>query len=394
MSAEPPLPKPTLSIEDSLLTALVSGVATAAVTGTLTYPFDFIKTQNQLNNWKAMDKFKIPSNSPTSLAQLFKGCSALVIGNAVKSSFRIFLYHWLSSFMAIDAVDAHGNHVGRTTAPRLVIAGAMSGFFETLCLIPFENIKIHMIQNQLLLNEKTRLANSGSNIDVTGFVLDKHHKPAQNLFLKQYVSPHAYFTTDVLAQYKGKSSTRFSSTHIVKHSKVDALKRLYNKNPSLTFWGTVKEIYSIKGINGFAYGGLITVVRQTMISTIWLSSYNWTKQVLLPHHKGGEGWFSDQYTLIQSVGLQLAAAGAVIATTQPIDIVKSHMQLKNSHSAYKDSLRTAYKLVMQNGVFTLYRGWFPRGVKVAVSGGFSATFYAYFERMINTASTKTVFSNE
>lgn len=383
------------SLQDSLLTALVSGTTSAAVVGTVTYPFDFIKTQSQLNNWKAIEKFKIPSNAPTSLAHLFKGCSALVIGNVVKSSARIFLYNWLSNFMALDSSDPQGNHTTRTTAPRIVIAGAMSGVIETVCLIPFENIKIHMIQNMSLLNEIRRVAQEGSKLDVTGYSIpDKHHKPVQNIFNKQYVSPHAYFTNEILAQYKGKNLSRFSSSHLAKQSKRDAILHHYNKNPSLTFFGTVKEIYSIKGFKGFFYGGFITVVRQTMISAIWLSAYNSTKQVFLPHHKAGEGWFSEQYTLLQSLGLQLAAAGAVILTTQPIDMIKTHMQLKNSHTAYKDSLRTAYRIVLENGFFALYRGSLARGVKVSISGGLSITLYSYFERLINAASTKTVFSSE
>ncbi|EGV61140.1 mitochondrial carrier [Yamadazyma tenuis ATCC 10573] len=271
----------------------------------------------------------------------------------------------------------------------------MSGFIETICIIPFENIKITMIQNMSLYNEITKVKEIGSNVDVTGYSIPgKHHKPPQNIFNKQYISPHAYFTSEVLASFRGVNPSKFSSTHLVKHTKMDALKHKYNKNPSLTFWGTVREIYSIKGPKGFMYGSLITIVRQTMISSIWLSSYNTTKQVFLPHHKSGEGWFSEQYTLYQYLGLQLVAAAVVIVTTQPIDVVKSYMQSKNSHTAYKDSLSTAYKIVLEHGFSGLYKGYFPRGIKVAVAGSISASFYAYFEQLISTASSKTVFSND
>lgn len=383
----------TNSIESSLLTALVSGTSAAALVGTLTYPFDFIKTQAQLNNVNAMHKFNVPSNSPVSIAQLYKGCSALVTGSVVKNSARIFLYHWLSNFMSMELVDSHGNHIKRTTAPRIVIAGIIVGFIETLLIIPFENIKITMVQNMTLKNELSKF--QGSNIDITGYSNpSKHHKPIQNVFQKQYISPHSYFTSEMVAALYKNTGSRFSSTHIVKHTKKDALKVKYNQNPSLSFWSTIKEIYSIKGAKGFGYGSLITLVRQTMISTIWLSSYNSTKQIFLPHHKAGEGWFSEQFSLLQTAGLQLAAATAVIVTTQPIDFVKTHMQLKNSHTAYKDSLSTAYRLMMQNGFSVLYRGSFPRGLKVFISGGLSATFYGYFERLVDSASTKTVFSSD
>lgn len=380
------------NIDNNLLTALVSGTTTAALVGTITYPLDFIKTQSQLNNVKSALKYGIPSNSPSSLAQLFKGGSALVIGNVLKNSARLFLYHWLSNFMALEGENHNGNHKKKTTAPRIVIAGIMSGFLETLWLIPFENIKITMIQNMSLTNEIERCNNQGNKVDVTGYSIpNKHHKPSQNVFKHHYISPHAYYTSDLIAAYKGLSQLRFS-THIVKHTKTDQLKYRYNQHPSLTFLGAVREIYNVKGLRGFSYGGCITLVRQVAISSIWLSTYNWTKQLYLPHNKSHDGWFGDSYTVFQLVALQVVASTAVITCTQPLDVIKSHMQLKNSHTIYRDSLRTAYRLVLDNGLGALYRGTLPRGIKVLVSGGLSANFYAYFEQLFATVSTTTVFS--
>ncbi|CAH6721163.1 hypothetical protein CLIB1444_05S04962 [[Candida] jaroonii] len=381
------------NIEGSLLSALVSGTSTAAVVGTLTYPLDFIKHSTQLNHPQQIAKYKIPSNGPHSMAQLFKGCSALVTGNILKNGARIFSYHWASNFMSLESQDSHGNSIKKTTAPRIVIAGFMSGMLETLWLIPFENIKIAMIQNQLLRNEIDSCLKQGLKIDVTGQSIDMHHKPTQNIFKNHYISPHIYFTNELAAQYKGLNVSRFSTTHM-KHTKKDALKQKYNKNPSLTLSGVIKEIYTLKGTKGFAYGGFITFIRQGAISSIWLSTYNWTKQLYLPHNKSHDGWFGESLTLIQSVGLQVAASAAVITITQPIDVVKSHMQSKNSHVIYKDSLGTAYRLVMEQGFTSLYKGTLPRGIKVLVSGGLSANLYAYFESMFNNASSKTVFSNE
>lgn len=67
--------------EDNLLTALVSGTTAAGVAATITYPFDFIKTQQQLNNGASLKKWNITGNYPSSLGQLYKGGSALVIGS-------------------------------------------------------------------------------------------------------------------------------------------------------------------------------------------------------------------------------------------------------------------------------------------------------------------------
>ena len=100
-----------------------------------------------------MKKWNIPGNYPNSLAQLYKGGSALVLGSIVKNGTRIIAYNWLTQFMSIDSHNGNNN---KTTAPRIVIAGVMSGFIETLWLIPFENVKITMIQNQTLANELNR----------------------------------------------------------------------------------------------------------------------------------------------------------------------------------------------------------------------------------------------
>lgn len=387
----------SLDLKDSLLTALMAGGSTAAAVGTLTYPLDFLKTQQQLNNPVTAAKFKMPSNTPSSLAQIFKGGSAYVTGSIIKNAARIILYRWSSNFMALETQDAQGNAIKKTTAPRIVIAGIMSGFLETLWIIPFENIKITMIQNMSLYNELNNTKNGGINVDITGYSIpEKHHRPPQSIFKKQYISPHAYFTSEVLSQFKGKNVSRFSpsSTHIVKHTKKDVLKHRYNKAPSLTFYGTIREIYSIKGLRGFTQGSFITIVRQTMISSIWLSSYNWTKQLFLPHNHSHDGWFGQSFTLFQLAGLSFLASAAVIVTTQPVDVVKSHLQLKNGYTAYKDSLSTAYLLVVERGFGALYKGALPRGLKVLLSGGLSTNFYAYFEHLANAASNETVFSNE
>ncbi|CCE86579.1 Piso0_005076 [Millerozyma farinosa CBS 7064] len=379
---------------DNLLTALVAGSTAAAVSATLTYPLDCVKTQQQLNNEGYMKKFGIPGNYPSSISQLYKGGSALVIGNVIKNSARLISYNWSTKFMSVDSVDSKGNKVKKTTAPRIVIAGIMSGIIETLWIIPFENIKITMIQNMTLRNEISRCTAEDFKFDITHVTThNKHHKPSQNVFERQYVSPHIYYTSDLQHQYKtGKPPTRFQAGQL-HPSKLDAQKIQYNSRPTLTFLGTIQEIYSLKGLRGFAAGASITVLRQGAISACWLSTYNATRQLLDPHAKSGEqSWFGHNHTAMQSIGLHLFSSVAVIAVTQPIDVVKSHRQSKNGKSIYKDSLSTAYKLFVRQGPRSLWKGALPRGIKVAVSGGLTASLYAYFEQLVNVATDQTVFT--
>mmetsp|Transcript_6972 Transcript_6972/g.8842 ORF Transcript_6972/g.8842 Transcript_6972/m.8842 type:complete len:387 (+) Transcript_6972:31-1191(+) len=376
---------------DNLLTALLSGTTAAAISSTLTYPLDCIKTQQQLNDVGRMHKFNMPGNYPSTIAQLFKGGSALVIGTVMKNSARLVLYNWLTKFMTLDGSDGHK----KISAPRIVIAGVMSGFLETLWIIPFENIKITMIQNMTLHNEILRAAEHGIKYDVTGTtVLNKHHKPITNVFSKQYISPHAYFTADILSHYKGhnKPTSRFqvASKH---HNTKDILKAKYNKHPTMTFLGTIREIYSLKGLRGFLSGTCITMVRQVAISTVWLSTYNATRQLLDPHSNSNEqSWFGHKHTAFQLVGLHLLSSIAVVAATEPLDVVKSHLQLKNGKLVYKDSLSTAYRLFMEQGYRSLWKGALPRGIKIAVNGGLTASIYTYVDQLAGVAGGQTVFA--
>lgn len=386
---------------DSLLTALISGCTAAAVSGTLTYPLDFIKTQQQLNNHAYMNKWNIPGNYPGSIAQLYRGCSALVIGLVIKNATRLISYNWLLKFMAIDTYDSQGNSKTKTSPPRIVIAGAMSAFIETLWLIPFENIKIVMIQNQTLQNEITRLEKAKIPFDITGGSSTsgvsggiKHHHQRRlspgNLFTKQYISPHAYFSSELLAQYNGKHHSKFS--HSASHNKLDALISKYNKNPTLTYLGTIKEMYQMKGVGAFTAGTFITFTRQMAISWVWLSTYNATRQLIDPHNSE-QSWFGHKHTAIQLIGLHVLSSIAVIGFTQPLDVIKSHIQSKNGKAIYKDSLSTAYRLFVEQGPRSLFKGALPRGLKVLVSGGLTAAIYSYVEDIVNVAGGQTVFAS-
>lgn len=386
-----------LSNGDSLLTALVSGFFASAVSATFTYPLDSMKTQQQLTNNALLKKHNLEVAYSKTIGQFFKGGSALVIGSLFKNSARIILYNWLSKFMSIDTHDANGEHRQKTSAPRMVIAGAMSGFIETLWIIPFENIKITMVQNMLLHNEIIKYSDR---FDVTGhYVSNKHHKPIQNIFSKQYVSPHAYLTSELYAQLKGaRPTSKFNQgsnkIHPNYHSttKLDSLKMKYNKSPSSTFLHTIKEMYQLKGMSAFTSGTCITFIRQIALSGVWLSTYNATRQLIDPHNTSNEqSWFGHKHTAIQLVGLHVLSSTAVVLATQPLDVIKTHLQLKNGKLVYRDSLSTAFKLFLSQGPTAMFKGAIPRGLKILINGGLTAAVYGKVEDLVNVASDQQVF---
>lgn len=370
---------------DNLVTALISGTSAAMLTAMVTFPFDSLKTQLQISDSAYMAKWNAPSNSPTSIAQLFKGSSALVLGAAVKNGTRLILYNWLSQFMSLDS---HPGDLGmKTTAPRIVIAGAISGFFETLVLIPFENIKINMIQNMMLSNE----VKDTSAMTPVKPPTSTRNTSQPNVFKRQYVLPNAYYSAETIAQATGKT-LRFSHSQAHVNATVEAMKKHYNKHPSMTFSSMAREMYAVRGLHAFTAGALITMVRQMAVATLWMWTYNAARQALDPH-SSSQNWFGHSHTAAELLGLHLLSCGAVIMTTQPLDVIKTTMQSKNGKFVYKDSLTAAYRIVIQQGFKALYRGAFPRAIKVLVSGGLTAAVYSQVEKLTVHVGKQKVFNN-
>lgn len=329
----------------------------------------------------------------SSISHIMTGSSALVAGAVIKNFARIVSYDWASNFMAIDnLLDKK-----KTSAPRVVIAGAMSGFMETIWIVPFERIKTTMIQNRLLVAEIA--GNPDKNVDITGSKLEKSHKPVA--LSKHYISPHAYYTSELIKQLKaGKGPSKFQHHHY-RHAHpggvgggIDALKVEFNKTPALTLVKTARQMYALEGIHAFTAGTMITFARQIATSAAWFSTYNATRQLIDPHGKSKEPrWFSLNIGTMQQTFLYIVSAGAVVALTQPLDVIKSHIQLKNGKLLYRDSLSTAYNLVAKRGVMLLFAGALPRGFKIAFHGSLTALMYGNFESAINTLGNKSVFTD-
>lgn len=314
------------------------------------------------------------------------GSSALVTGSIIKNFARIVSYNWASNFMAIETLPDKR----KSSAPRVVIAGAMSGFMETIWIVPFERIKTTMIQNRLLVAEIK--GNPDKSVDITGSKLDKMHKPP--VLSRQYISPHAYYSSELIAQLKsGKATSKFLHHHR-HHGGIDALKAEFNKAPALSFFKTVRQMYALEGIHAFTAGTMITFARQIATSAAWFSTYNATRQLIDPHGKSMEPrWFSLNIGAVQQTFLHIVSAGAVVVLTQPLDVIKSHIQLKNGKLLCRDALSTGYRLVARHGVTLLFAGALPRGFKIAAHGSLTAIMYGNFESAINALGNKSVFTD-
>lgn len=321
------------------MTAIIAGVAASVAQTTLTYPFEFAKTVSQLNRRVPDAKGKVPSPQlPHHFKSYFSGCGALNAGNALKSGSRFLVFNAASKFMATDN--------GKTSAPRLVIAGAMTGFVESLWIIPFENIKTTMIESTLILDAREKAAE-------TKMDPAKLAKPegSKKLFHKSI------------------------SSELANHPMVIA-KRKWDKTPASNFHQAVQEIYQTRGLRGFLQGTVPTLVRQCSNSAVRFGTYTWLRSLF---SRGGEM----NHYLTFAVGV--TSSVMVVAVTQPIDVVKTRMQSRETYYLYRNSFNCAYRIFVQEGVRAFWAGWVPRLLKVGTSGGVAFTVYQHVENQITRA---------
>lgn len=76
---------------------------------------DFVKTQNQL--CRRINGITFQTPEPSKL--LFRGASALILGNSIKSLARFSVYNSSTKFMT--------DKNGQLAAPQVVVAGMMTG---------------------------------------------------------------------------------------------------------------------------------------------------------------------------------------------------------------------------------------------------------------------------
>lgn len=89
-------------------------------------PFEFVKTQAQLCRHIGGIKYEMPDPGRV----LFRGVPALIAGNSLKAFTRYSVYSSTTKYM---------NERGQPTRPQALIAGVVTGFVESLIIVPFES---------------------------------------------------------------------------------------------------------------------------------------------------------------------------------------------------------------------------------------------------------------
>ncbi|SCU95506.1 LADA_0G15984g1_1 [Lachancea dasiensis] len=312
---------------EPLLTSIVAGSTAAVFQTTVSYPFEFLKTGLQLHR-------ALPGAPPFEMMHqvktYFAGCAALNVGTLLKTATRFTTFD-----SACQLLRDPESGSSMLSGPRLLAAGVITGFMESLLVIPFENIKTTMVENAL------RSQNPG---------LEKSTSEARPRF------------------------------HASKPAKLHSRQKWflhYESHPSSNFFTTIQEMYRTRGVRGFGQAAVCTIIRQTSNSAVRFTTYTSLKQLISPNKPLNEYY---------AFALGLVSSCAVVAVTQPIDVIKTRMQSKYSYFNYKNSLNCAYRIFVEEGVPMFWKGWAPRLMKVGLSGGVSFGVFQYVENLMNSVA--------
>ncbi|KAI8926308.1 mitochondrial carrier domain-containing protein [Entophlyctis helioformis] len=129
--------------------SILAGGIAGAIEGTMTYPMEFAKTQLQLQNASSQKAFNGPVDVLVKTVQtkgvmgIYKGLSALVIGNSSKAAVRFLSFEQLRKALADEN--------GKLSGSRMVLAGLGAGVSEAaLVVTPSETINSFTTKNQAI----------------------------------------------------------------------------------------------------------------------------------------------------------------------------------------------------------------------------------------------------
>lgn len=323
-----------------LSTAMFGGAIAAIVQTTSTYPLEYLKTISQIENKSIMIKECIIPHD--SMRPLFTGCLPLSIGMAMKASSRMFIFHAFSNFMAQDNGD--------TNAPRVVVAGLMTGVLESFWAIPFENIKVRLIENSMI---KYGLRTT--------------------------------YDEEVVEKKVEEKGTRLSKRPSItpENPRLEAWK-YYHKNPSNTLSGIIREMYATGGVLAFTQGSSMTIARQCMNSMVWYSTYSALQQLMDPSREA--------ISELELLGMGFVSSLAVVGVTQPMDVLKTRMQSRDYRVVYKDMMTCLALIFFKEGPRKLWAGSVPRFVKVSCSSTVTLFTYTWVTSIVNNLSEMKPFA--
>jgi solute carrier family 25 (mitochondrial citrate transporter), member 1 len=115
-----------------------------------------------------------------------------------------------------------------------------------------------------------------------------------------------------------------------------------------------------------------------MNSMVWYSTYSALQQLMDPSR--------DSITELELLGMGFASSLAVVAVTQPMDIIKTRMQSRDYRVVYKDMMTCIALIFFREGAGKFWAGAVPRFVKVSCSSTVTLLTYQWVTAAVNQLS--------
>lgn len=315
---------------DKIFPSIGASVATA----TLLYPLDYYKTVSQLTYGRALVQ------APNQPKFFFAGLLAMNLCVIPKAATRFWVFNYVNN--VFGASDSKAN-------PGVIFSSLLAGTLESLVIVPFENVKINMIESSMYLaNHKNPFS-----------LPLKGHKPVVKTDSKVFAKPAVKTDSKIFATAKP----------------VQRLEKLLPVSKNIL--EAVRNVYKADGMYGYFKGANVTLLRQWSSSAAFFWAYNSVKQVIRPEENENE-------SSIPAILSTAVAALAVVAINQPIDVIKSRFQSSHyKQLKYRNLLDCAYKMyVTEGGLAKLYAGLLPRLIRVSLNGSLMMIFFSYLETVV------------
>ncbi|PTB64069.1 mitochondrial carrier [Trichoderma citrinoviride] len=150
-----------------------------------------------------------------------------------------------------------------------------------------------------------------------------------------------------------------------------------------SMWAAVRDIHRSHGLRGFFSGFGATAIRDGPYAGMYVSIYEMLKKRLALLASGGsqsssssaEGTKAMSASVASSVNFAsaISAGAACSAISNPIDVCKTRIQLQPQR--YRNLFHAGYRMVVEEGFRSLWRGLALRMSRKALSSALSWTIY-------------------
>jgi len=246
IGGNPNQPKKPLTARDVLINGISGGIG-GAIEICITFPFEFAKTQQQLDpqKWKGKtfvdcwkDTYRTFGGFPNGFFALYRGLPPLVVFNVPRVAARFAAAEFTN-----QKLREHQPHLGLIT--RNIIAGFAGGFSEAVLVTTYqETMKVRLIHDRLSPNPRFKGTVHGI-----------------STILKEQ---------GVLGVYKGLFATilKQGSNQMIRFPVYYYLKNLLCANPNQGFSQNGYILGNIQGISVGAAAGAASVIGNTPIDVI------------------------------------------------------------------------------------------------------------------------------